>query len=52
MRRNSVLLGVSFSLDPAIQDDTAITQWCKFSWDSLSLETDRDIIGIKMVVDV
>ena len=40
MRRNSVLLGLSFSLDPVIQADTAITQSCNFSRDSLALETD------------
>ena len=27
MRRSSVLLGLSFSLDPAIQADRAITQY-------------------------
>ena len=58
MRRKSVLLGLSFSFDPVIQADTAITQCCNFSRDSLALETDRDIIfhlsisGIEMVVYV
>ena len=55
MSRNSVLLGLSFSLEPVIQADTAITQCCNCSRDFLTLETDRDIlsiIGIKMVVYV
>ena len=41
--RKSVLLGLSFSLDPVIQADTAFTQCCNFSRDSLALETDRDM---------
>ena len=43
MRRKSVLLGLSFSLAPVIQADTAIRQCCNFSRDSLALETDRDM---------
>ena len=43
MRRESVLLGLSFSLDPVIQADTAITQRFNFSRDSLAWETDRDM---------
>ena len=39
----SVLLGLSFSLDPVIHADTAITQCCNFSRDSIALETDRDM---------
>ena len=41
--RKSVLLGLSFSLDPVIQVDTVITQCGNFSRDSLALETDRDM---------
>ena len=33
----------SFSLDPVIQVDTAITQCCNFSRDFLALETDGDM---------
>ena len=45
MRRNSVLLGLSFFLEPVIQADTAITQCGEFARDSLALETDRDMVG-------
>ena len=40
--RNSVLLGLSFGLDPSIQADTAITQCCNFSRDSLALKTENE----------
>ena len=38
---NSLLLGLSFSLDPAILADTPIKQCCDFSKDSLAFETDH-----------
>ena len=55
--KKSVLLGLSFSLDPVIQADTPIKQCCNFSRDSFTLETDKryvtlSMIGIKMVVYV
>ena len=43
MRRNSLSPGLSFSLDPVIQADTAIKQCNNFSRDSFALETDRDM---------
>ena len=43
IRRNSVLPGLSFSLDPVIQADTPIKQCCNFSRDSLAFKTDRDM---------
>ena len=46
MRRNSVLLGLSFSLDPVIQADTAVTHVTHVAncqRDTLALETDRDM---------
>ena len=38
MRRNYVLLGLSFILEPVIQADTAITQCGEFARDSLALK--------------
>ena len=43
IRRNSVLLGLSSSLDPVIQAYTPIKQCCNFSIDSLAFETDIDM---------
>ena len=44
IRRNYVLLGLSFSLDPAIQADTPNKQYCDFSRAfSVAFETDRDM---------
>ena len=43
IRRNSYLLGLSFSLDPVIQADIPIKQCCNFSRDSFAFETDRDM---------
>ena len=41
MRKNSVVLGLSFSLDTVIQADTPIKQSYNFSRDSF--EADRDM---------
>ena len=37
------MLGLNFSLDPVIQADTPVEQYCNFSRDSLAFETDKDL---------